>query len=282
MEFNPDRAKSVISSVLDNAVAAGDRDTMAVNVERDGKAKWAIVASADCCPWCLMVSGHGYFYNSEQSARAQTFHDHCKCSFVIGWDDSDALAGYDPDGINDRISKCADTLGVGFPDTHDPSNAITAAVLAEMATRDPRWLRDGKEPPVTFASPELEDEIRRERPHEMRTAKRLTENGVPTDFVVDVKVITDEKTGQRKLVGLADFANGYEIKTLDGASSFNTIDGYMRQTSKKANAVAIVFDNSENKSLTDEELETFLKRSRRFAGGRVYIIGKDQKLRRIK
>lgn len=282
MEFNLDRAKSVISSVLDNAVAAGDRDTMAVNVERDGKAKWAIVASADCCPWCLMVSGHGYFYNSEQSARAQTFHDHCKCSFVIGWDDSDALSGYDPEGINDRISECADTLGVGFPDTHDPSNAVTAAVLAEMATRDPRWLRDGTIPEVEYETPEIEAEILKERKHEKKTAERLAENGVPAKFVADVKETMDESTGLVQPKGLPDLENGYEIKTLRDASTFNTIDGYLRNVSRKSGAVAVVFDNAENVGMTDDELTAAIMRSRRFRRGRVYIIGKDGEYRRIR
>lgn len=161
LPLDPDRAKAVISAALDNAVAAGDRNTMAANVARDRKAKWAIVANADCCTWCMMVSGHGYYYNSEQSARAQTFHDYCKCEFVVRWDDSGSLEGYDPDGINKRIAMCAKTLSVGFPDTHDRHNAVTAAVLGEMETRDPRWLLDGRPIAPTFLDGANPDEYER-------------------------------------------------------------------------------------------------------------------------
>lgn len=67
-------------------------------------------------------------------------------------------------------------------------------------------------------------------------------------------------------------SNGYELKTLSQASSFSTIDGYLRRASKKLNAIAVVFDNTENGALGDAELAEFVEGARRRFGGRVYIL----------
>ena len=52
--------------------------------------------------------------------------------------------------------------------------------------------------------------------------------------------------------------NGYELKTLEDASTYSTIDGYVHGTSKKKKGTsAIVFDNYENKNLDDKILIEF-------------------------
>lgn len=82
----------------------------------------------------------------------------------------------------------------------------------------------------------------------------------------------DAGDSRARRIGLADLSNGYELKTLSQASSFSTIDGYLRRASKKLNAIAVVFDNTENGALGDAELAEFVESARRRFGGRVYIL----------
>ena len=70
----------------------------------------------------------------------------------------------------------------------------------------------------------------------------------------------------------ADLDNGMEIKVLNSASSYNTINGHLKNASKKLNATSVVFDNSENKCLTDEKLAEYLRRSQAFKYGSVYML----------
>ena len=65
---------------------------------------------------------------------------------------------------------------------------------------------------------------------------------------------------------------------LDGASSYNTINGHIKNASKKLNAAGLVFDNSRNKALDDEELAKLVRRSRAFRRGRIYMLTKDEDL----
>lgn len=73
-----------------------------------------------------------------------------------------------------------------------------------------------------------------------------------------------------------------EIKVLNSASSYNTINGHLKNASKKLNATSVVFDNSENKCLTDEKLAKYLRRSQAFKYGSVYMLTCEDRLIRIK
>lgn len=106
-------------------------------------------------------------------------------------------------------------------------------------------------PAASFETASLEEEIRRRRPQELRTAERLGRHGVRADFVIDAVLAGDAGDSRARRIGLADLSNGYELKTLSQASSFSTIDGYLRRASKKLNAIAVVFDNTENGALGD-------------------------------
>lgn len=154
-------------------------------------------------------------------------------------------------------------------------------LLLEMKTRSPRWLNEGIKPDVTFGSAELERRIRENRPHEIRTARRLNSVGLPTEFQEDAHHYHDEKTGFDQRIGLADFKNGYEIKTLSGASRESTIDSYLRKVAKKVGVIAVVFNNTENDAMDDESLIEIIKRSRRYAG-RIYVLTKSGEYLRIK
>ncbi len=200
--------------------------------------------------------------------------------------------GYDPDALYRGYCDCAATIFDGrvIPKEEVPKidDATARAILAEMATRDPEWLRSGKEPEIGYDKPGTKEwktrteQARADHADELRTAEALKKHGVRCTFVVDQYEETiNEITHTR---GLADCAGGLEIKTLREASSFNTIDSHIKQTSRgKKDAKVIVFNNSLNKSsATDEDVARWIKRSHAFKRGKIYLILRDGSLRRIR
>ena len=286
-------------SVAESAVSANEQQDLGI--------RYARVPQGPTCSFCIMLASRGFVYASRESAgQLGQYHDDCNCRIVAGMPGTE-VEGYDPEGMYDRYLQCRDSITHGESGSRNQvwrdwerlspeeqasyaeptggdayNNYLAHRIVQEMSTRDRRWLYDGTVPEITYESEELKTKIEKEHPHEIRTANRLREHGIRTDFVVDEALIVDPTTGRDRKIGLADFENGYEIKTLLEASSFNTVDGYIKNASRKKNIVALVFDNSENNSLTDEQLEQYILRSRRFKYGRIYIIGKDESFIRIR
>lgn len=176
--------------------------------------------------------------------------------------------------MNERYRDCLETID-GFQGV----SAATALVV-EIASRDNLWLGWGIRPLITFETDRLKETVLTKRPHEVVTALRLADHGIRADFVADVVRKFNPIDGKMMQVGLADLANGYEIKSLSTASTFSTIDGYLRRAAKKRDARAIVFDNSDNDSLDDEGLFGFISKGRRRFSGRIYVLCKDGAYRR--
>ena len=284
-------ARRMASRVYDHVRFAANR-TMGSNAERprdqEAGMRYARVPSGrETCGFCLMLAGNGFDYTSRRAAGDtggvyNDFHRHCDC-IVISADEAATIDGYDPDWYRDVYSDARSAVeGVSTYDDwkraggkegtgKDYDKWFSDRICKEIETRDREWAWTGKVPDITFETPELEAEIRRERPQEIRTAERLRPHGVRTDFVVDSREYEDEKTGLTQTVGLADFIGGYEIKTLENDCTYNTINGYLKQTSRKENARFLCFDNSDS-AMDDEKLVGFIKRSRSFRRGRVYII----------
>lgn len=133
-------------------------------------------------------------------------------------------------------------------------------------------LYTGEEHGVTFASESLKLEKKAKYPHEIETAMKLNEFGVTYNFVRDEisEIIDGKKTG--RIISYADFGSGFELKTIKEASSYNTINGYLKNTSKKKDAKYVVFDNRGNERMSDGQLITWLNQTKTFRRGRVYII----------
>lgn len=266
------------------------------NCERNDLRYARVPSGRETCGFCFMLSSRGFVYRSEQTAGStHAYHKNCDCVIVPGFKDDDdnlgpQIEGYDPDGMYERWSMCQKTIGgenalrarwkamdakarsryKGNSDSERYRKFVAAQVRHEVETRDWRWLNTGDLPKITFESEALENEIMESRPQEIKTAEILRAFGVPVDFEVDVrKYINDD--GQEISVGLADFASGYEIKTLESASTYNTINGYIKNASKKENARFLCFDNSDG-GIDDDELIRFIKKSRAFKRGRIYII----------
>ncbi len=167
-------------------------------------------------------------------------------------------------------------------------DATTRAILAEMETRDPEWLRTGKEPEIGYDKPETKawktrtEQARKDHEDELKTAEALKKHGIRCTFVVDQ--YEETRDGVVHTRGLADCEGGLEIKTLREASSYNTIDSHIKQTSRgKKDAKVIVFNNSLNKSsATDADVARWIKRSHAFKRGKIYLIQRDGSLRRVR
>ena len=285
--------------------------TVVGNVERDqarGVRYARVIHGERTCTFCTMLASRGCVYRSWHDAAAGN-HRGCDCSVVPGRKGQTTVEGQDVDALKrrwvrlqavdddpvlpkavkervkdlvadeevdaekvvGRVRACMETVG-----TDDAGE-----ILAELGTRDAAWLMRGTAPEPTFATPDLERKVREERPHEHRTALRLGSHGVRCDFAVDERYVVEED-GNVSTVGLADLANGTELKTLSGASSYNTVNGYLKNASRKENAVRLIFDNSENSSLSDDDLADMVVRSRRFGRGSVYMIGHGETYKKIR
>lgn len=73
--------------------------------------------------------------------------------------------------------------------------------------------------------------------------------------------------------GLRNLGNDIELKSLQERSSKDTADGYIKNTLKKRDAVRVVFDNSRNTGMPDDELIGYLRRLSAFKRGVAYVIG---------
>lgn len=269
-------------------------ETMERNCHRNDLRYARVPSGRETCAFCFMLSSRGFVYRSEQTAgSSHAYHRDCDCVIVPGFkglDPTDQVEGYDPNGMLDRWSECQAAAGSdsdfrdewksmgkkeraqykGDSDAERYKRFVNAKAMREVETRDWRWLYTGERPSITFETPELENEIRNARPQEIRTAEALRSFGVPTRFQVDVRKYINED-GNEVSVGLSDFANGYEIKTLEKASTYNTINGYIKNASKKEDAKSLCFDNSSS-AIDDEKLIKFIRRSQAFRRGRIYIV----------
>ena len=163
----------------------------------------------------------------------------------------------------------------------------SAMVDGESAWRDPQWLAGGEAHDVEYVSEAAKAEkyrdgvIAEDHVRELDTAERLKVNGVRCVFQIDHEYVVGDD-GKPVDKGLADLADGTELKSLNGCSSRNTVAGYMKNTSKKRDAVRVVLDNSQNRDMSDAELAGYIRRSPAFKRGTVYIIDVDGMLVRIR
>lgn len=253
------------------------------------------------CAFCIMLASRGWEYKSEESAGGgdHRYHPHCDCMIIPSWGKI-KLKDYDPDVYYQQYKACAQTVSRlttkeeydKYVNTFVPQFAGQKPLkyarwkqnveLAEMRWRDKQWLNTGISSSIRFISKEVEKDKILKNPQEIRTGVRLSKNGVDVVFKKDTKDIYDEKTGRVRPVGLADLMQGIEIKTLSTTASRNTIESHLKSTSKKPDVIRLVIDNSEDDKLSDDELIGFILRTQKCKGKPIYIIGKDEKLVRIK
>ncbi|MBQ2680462.1 MAG: hypothetical protein IJF97_00845 [Eggerthellaceae bacterium] len=267
-------AFSLIANKLDKYVKQSARNTIALNASNDPRCRgYRRVASPTACEFCRQQADEGIVTKGDGGS----FHAGCGCQNepVFGSMREKFAFGdriYTPEVMGPRWEECARTCGSDNP----------ADIIAEAKTRTRRWVKTGKPSRISFESLKVRREVMRARPHEYESAKRLSKHGLPLRFAIDHYEVVDSKTGLLMSHGLADFANGYELKVLSDASSYNTINTHIKKTSKKENAVALIFDNSQNIHLSDDDLKKMVLRSRAFNRGRIYMLDHEGRFTCIK
>lgn len=273
-----------LQATLRASVEAAPNAAMVESIARasaaQGSLRYARVpADAEACGFCFMISSLGFAYEAKGKSPDHPNHPNCRCRVVPGFEGSTSVEGFDFAAMRERWKQCEATLALPSDVSGRDRDRI---IQAECETRDPDWLWFGREPEVAFESDWLRSEIERERPHELATAERLRKHGISPMFVVDEAFERDVATGRMRKIGLPDLADGVEIKTLLGTSSYNTVDGHIRSTSRKRGALRLYFDNSRNENLDDDQLASFVLKSRRFRNGSIYILDHDEMLRKIR
>lgn len=263
-------AKACGEFASNNAMKALN-ETMLANAARDReRAQFARVPTGkDTCAFCLMLATRGAVYWSRQSAgEFSHYHRNCDCKVVPSYEGQygEYVEGFSAIELNNRLVEIANFYGIGDPYKHiDEMNKV-------LPLYSPEHLVFGEKPEVGYESEAAEAFKAKDKDHqsERRTAEALASYGFDVRFAKDV--IENEKGAN---VGLPDLASGLEIKTLQSSASENTINGYLKNTSKKRNAIAVVFDNQLNEGFSDAELVSILLRKQSFRNGIVLVIGHD-------
>lgn len=271
-----DAFSSACASRLDYEMRRAAAECMAGNARRDPlKPKWARVpAGAETCSFCLMLASFGTNYNGEDSISH--VHANCDCRMVQMYDGM-TIEGYDPDRAYVQTLKCLETIGgreglqkdwKALPESKraawiekrgSESEAFDAylnkRLSAEMATRDVEWLKTGKVPRVSFASEKAKREIEKHRPHEKRTAERLSTVGFKCVLGGDSKKVGKDKHGRTLFAGHADNPDGVEFKTvLTSNNAYGAVKNYFDNSLDKKNLKRMVIDNFESVNLSDLDI----------------------------
>lgn len=191
--------------------------------------------------------------------------------------------GYSPAKVKAAYVDCLITLGYS-PELEwfELTAGQRSAMLKELRLRNRNWVCLGAVPEVQFFPGWLENVKRKRNPQEIVTAETLANHGITVVFQIDEVPFYDCKKGLWQVAGFADLFDSWEIKVLNSASSYNTINDHIKAASKKEDAAALVLDNSRNSCLSDENLASMILRSRSFKDGRIYIISQGKNLLRIK
>lgn len=193
------------------------------------------------------------------------------------------LVDFNPEAVDYAIVDCQDTLGCGGRSWQGLSVDEKRGVLEELWSRDREWVSHGVTPEVGYESEAVKKLEETRYPHEIVTCERLSSHGVPCTLVNDNVPELDEfgvPTGRS--LNYADLENGMEIKVLNGGSTYNTINGHLKNTSKKLNAKSVVFDNTDNKALSLSSLTEYANKSQAFRRGKVYVLTNDGRYLRIR
>lgn len=284
-------------SLADDVMKRAGRMCLHMTAEADrSNPRYARVPKGPTCGFCIMLASRGFVYYSAESAGERglpwnSFHYRCNCQVVPSWGPM-SIENYDPDAMKERYKECRaaveklfdreqyaiETKGMKNPPKYN--YWFTKKVTEEMDWRDRHWMWNGRIPKAGMTR-QLAKSGQQLTDGELRTAKALAGHGIKCVF--HVNTYTD-KTGTHGLTTLAD---GTQFSTLQGASSVNTIKSHIHTALKKKGLRRIIVDNSQNKGLSDKQLEKYIEQneslnhsdSKHDVG--VYIIGHDAELMRV-
>lgn len=137
------------------------RQTVVRNVGRDSATRKGrgvrfarIPQRPDPCGWCVMLASRGFDYTGEDEAAAASHHN-CTCLVMSGVNGKTKVDGYDPEGMYDRYDTCRKAIehdieaerrrlqAAGAYDADAFNEWCKQRIVAEMNTRDRRWLKTG-------------------------------------------------------------------------------------------------------------------------------------------
>ena len=123
-------------------------------------------------------------------------------------------------------------------------------IQREIESRDWNWLYTGEAPSVKYTSEQVRKRV---LPQELRTAQRLSSRGIRSVFIQDYKWIVED--GIKRKIGLPDFRDGTEIKTLQSSKNpYGAIDNYLENSTGKDGLKRVIVDNSESTYIDDNSL----------------------------
>lgn len=253
---NTSRFKKEVNDVTRYFVKRSAYENMVKNCEGNQLRYARVPSGFETCAFCFMLASRGFVYTSERKAgEGHKYHRNCDCIVIPGAADADGnprvtIDGYDPQKMYENWQKCAKTIGANPTSTSD---AVRKEIMREVETRDWHWLYTGEAPAISFKPASLEDVVAT-RPHELDTAKMLSENGIRCEFVVDTRKWCDEN-GQEYSIGLPDLSGGIELKALLKAQGKGAVDGALRDAGGKEGLKICVIDNSW-KRLDDDVVQT--------------------------
>ena len=277
--------EGVLDLIADHVITEGYQHgnrTTKHNAIRNGL-RYARVPGGKSCAFCLMLASRGFVYHSTTSAGEDEghYHNHCHCAVVAG-NLKMKVNGYDPDGVNERMTELAASLDIDDWTVAAADKELTKVLNRELAKRDKRWVLNGKPPIVEFENKLAKKNV---HTHEFEQAKRLSQHGIKCVFQVDYEV--DEKTkgtARQKIVGKPDLSNGIELKSLKETSNLrkrvekNLRNAYKKKTLKECN-----FDAT-GTMFTSEEIEKCLRLEAKLRGVKTvsYIDSTGKYYRKIK
>ena len=92
-----------------------------------------------------------------------------------------------------------------------------------------------------------------------------------------------ENAQGKTTVSRADLSSGIEIKTVYSSKSENTFKSHMKSVINKSGVRFAVFDVSENKSITDDQAEAWIRKyMKRYGVAEVRMLRHDGSLQTIK
>lgn len=289
-QFDHNDSSQWVNLAYDVAHRTSRLTTLFTAKKDPSKVRYARVPQGITCEWCVMIASRGFVYHTEDTAGdSSKFHLHDDCLIIPSWGEQ-SIPGYDPDSLYKQYAKCRDAVEQYASSDHyhrwvleQPSGSKIPRynvwkrnqILAEMRTRDREWLNTGKIPTIEYESEFVRERVKDE---ELLTALRLSKNGIKCIFQQDWK---EDANGRR--IGKADLVGGIEIKTLSKATTRNTIESHLGNASKKIDATAVVFDNSDNThSMSDDDLKHYLTITVKFHNRKIYMIDSLENLVRIK
>lgn len=117
---------------VNRLVKQAGADTTLKNAKRDG-AEFAWIPFGDTCAFCLSLASNGWQTMSKDALKnghADHIHQNCDCQYVVRFDSSSSVEGYDPD-VYKRMYYDAPLRPGEAPTSTNRINAMRREIYAE-------------------------------------------------------------------------------------------------------------------------------------------------------